>query len=238
MSISIKKSIPKINKEGFLFIFLFFIGTMILYVFSTFLGMVGTVMTVWCICFFRDPERIIPDGDGLVVSSGDGVIQSIVLDTPPAELGLGDEKFLRVSTFLSVFDVHVNRIPISGKIICAHYHPGAFLNASLDKASKKNERQSLLIETNYKDKNKHQKIAVVQIAGLVARRIVCDVSENDKVKTGERFGIIRFGSRVDIYLPEGTVAQVMVGQRVIGGETIIADLTGKTNRAKYSGQKI
>lgn len=214
--------LPGIHREGYLFIIIFLVVTLILFALSTTLGWIGIILTIWCVCFFRDPERVTPPLEDLVISPADGRIESIVHARPPAELELSGDNFTRVSIFLSVFDVHVNRIPINGKVKTLHYHPGKFLSASLDKASEVNERQSILIQTK-----KGAEIAVVQIAGLIARRIVCDLDEKQEVLAGERFGIIRFGSRVDIYLPHNIEPQVYVGQYMIGGETVIAKLTTK-----------
>ncbi len=212
--------LPSIHKEGYLFIGIFILVTMLFMAFSKTMGFIGIVLTIWCICFFRDPDRVTPQTEGLVVSPADGKIVQIVDDaTAPVELEMGDKKFKKVSIFLNVFDVHVNRIPISGTVKALHYHPGQFLNASFDKASNLNERQTVLVET--KD---GVQVPVVQIAGLVARRIVCNLDENQEVKTGDRFGIIRFGSRTDLYLPPETKVEVLVGQYMIGGETIIAKL--------------
>ncbi|GAB4163589.1 MAG: phosphatidylserine decarboxylase [Rickettsiaceae bacterium] len=208
-----------VHREGYIFIIIFAATTFILGSFSSTLGWIGGICTVWCAYFFRNPERMTPIADNLIVSAADGVVQKIVEVAPPAELNLGNEEMIRVSVFLNVFNVHINRIPASGKILSLHYHPGRFFNASLDKASVHNERQSVLMET----KNK-TKIAFVQIAGLVARRIVCDLEEEQEVLTGQRYGLIRFGSRVDIYLPIKTAIMVTEGQTCIGGETIIADL--------------
>ena len=182
------------------------------------LGLVGVVLTLWCIYFFRDPDRVTPDRDGLVISPADGVVQLIDQAAPPEELEMGDAKRWRVCVFMNVFNVHVNRIPISGTLTKLSYRPGKFLNASLDKASEFNERQSLALTLP-----DGRDIAFVQIAGLVARRILCDVREGQSVETGERFGMIRFGSRVDVYLPDGVEPMVSVGQTSIGGETVIAD---------------
>jgi phosphatidylserine decarboxylase len=212
--------LPSIHKEGYLFIGIFVLVTMLFFAFSKTMGVIALVLTIWCVCFFRDPERVTPTDAGLVVSPADGKVVQIVDDaTAPVELDLGDKQFKKVSIFLNVFDVHVNRIPISGTIKALHYHPGQFLNASFDKASDLNERQTVLVET--KD---GVQVPVVQIAGLVARRIVCNLDENQEVKTGERFGIIRFGSRTDLYLPKDTPVNVLVGQYMIGGETVIAKL--------------
>ncbi|MDK3160012.1 phosphatidylserine decarboxylase [Kamptonema cortianum] len=169
--------------------------------------------------FFRNPRRITPLGDGLVISPADGIITKIEKALPPKELKWKKSRLTRISIFLNVFDVHVNRIPVDGIIKRVHYYPGKFFNASLDKASEFNERNSLLIETP-----SHQEILIIQIAGLIARRILCDVQAGDEVNSGEVFGIIRFGSRVDVYLPEGINPLVVEGQRMIAGETVLADL--------------
>ena len=168
--------------------------------------------------FFRDPDRVTPLRDGLVVSAADGRISAVEVVTPPMELGLGQTPRLRISTFLSVFDVHINRAPVAGRIVRSIYVPGAFINAAADKASEENERRSLVIQTQAGDE-----IAVVQIAGLIARRIVTFSQEGDSLGIGQRFGLIRFGSRVDIYLPPGRTALVAVGQRAVAGETVFAD---------------
>lgn len=173
--------------------------------------------------FFRDPERVTPEGDNLVISPADGIVTAVEASQLPDELNVSDAgNFTRVSIFLSVLDVHVNRVPATGAIKKLFYYPGKFLNATLDKASKENERQVILMETQ-----KGEKIAFTQIAGLIARRIVCDLKEGDSVEGGERFGIIRFGSRMDVYVPEGVAIQAIVGQRMVGGESVIADLSEK-----------
>lgn len=207
-----------IHREGYIFIVLFAVVTFLLASFSSALGWIGFVATLWCAYFFRNPDRFTPVDDNLVISPADGVVQMIVETAPPSELGLGNEEMLRISIFLNVFNVHVNRNPVGGKVVGLHYNPGKFFNASLDKASIYNERQSVVIET--KDGTK---VVCVQIAGLIARRIVCDLEEGMEVKAGERYGIIRFGSRVDIYLPRKTIPLVHVGQIAVGGETILAD---------------
>jgi phosphatidylserine decarboxylase len=221
----IKNFIPPIHKEGFIFIILFLIVTVILSCFSNFLGTLALIASVWCFFFFRDPMRIVPVGDNLIISPADGVVQKIEEVSPPINLDMGSEKRTRVSIFLNVFNVHVNRVPASGIIKKLYYHPGKFFNASLDKASEFNERQEVLMTMpNGKE------VAFSQIAGLIARRIVCDLKEQQTVKSGERFGIIRFGSRMDVYLPKGINPLVSVGQTMIGGETIIADLDFKEGR--------
>lgn len=217
-----------IHKEGHVFIFIFAATTLILSLFSSTLGWVGGFATLWCIYFFRNPARIIPQRDGLILSPADGVIQKIEQAKLPSELGSSKESYNRISIFLNVFNVHVNRIPIEGVVKKVEYVAGKFLNASLDKASEDNERNCLLISA----KN-GKSIACVQIAGLIARRIVCDVKDGDEVKTGQRFGIIRFGSRVDIYLPNDVNPLVIEGQQAIAGETIIADLN--SNESQRTG---
>jgi phosphatidylserine decarboxylase len=194
------------------------------------LGWLLALVTAWVIYFFRDPARVTPLRDGLVVGGGDGRISAIEAVKPPGELGFGPEERVRISTFLSVFDVHINRAPIAGKIVRSVYIPGAFFNAALDKASEENERRALVIRSANGDE-----VGVVQIAGLVARRIVTFSNEGDNVGAGQRFGLIRFGSRVDIYLPPGRHALVSVGQRVIGGETVLADL--KSDEAEREARR-
>lgn len=209
-----------IHRAGWPFVAAFAVATFILSLFSHFLGAIGVILTLWCMYFFRNPERVTPEDPKLVVSPADGFVSMITKAVPPKELHWKTEELTRVSIFLNVFDVHVNRLPVGGKIIKALYYPGKFFNASLDKASEFNERNSLVIRT----KDGHE-VLVVQIAGLVARRILCDVKEGDEVVGGDRYGIIRFGSRTDVYLPKGVDPQVLVGQYMIGGETILAKLS-------------
>ena len=199
-----------------------FIATLVFFTFSEFLGTVALFFTIACLYFFRDPARVAPDKSSLVLAAADGEISAIATDIslPPELAGADDTRYTRISTFLSVLDVHVQRAPVGGKIIRKVYSPGKFLNADLDKASEENERCSLLIETEG-----GQKICVVQIAGLIARRIVTDVQEGGTIRAGARYGIIRFGSRVDIYIPEGISPLVCVGQRAVAGETVFADFT-------------
>ncbi|MDP4840234.1 MAG: phosphatidylserine decarboxylase [Alphaproteobacteria bacterium] len=216
-------SLPKIHKEGFLFIGIFLGITLILSLLSSVLGYIGLIFTGWCAYFFRDPDRVVPTREGLIVSPADGVVHAVVEEAEtPEEMDLPKGKWTRISIFLNVFNVHVNRVPVGGKIIKSVYHPGKFLNASLDKASKENERQALVVETKTKDI-----IGFTQIAGLIARRIRCDIREQDEVKTGQRFGLIRFGSRCDVYLPASLAPQVIVGQKTIAGETVLADMSAK-----------
>ena len=207
-----------IHREGRRFITIFAFITAALFLAYEPLGWMGVILTLWCTYFFRDPQRMSPLGDGLIISPADGVVQMIVPAVPPEELGLGDEPRDRISVFMNVFDVHVNRSPVDGVVERASYRPGKFFNASLDKASEDNERQSLAIRMA-----DGRCLVVVQIAGLVARRILCHVNEGDEVRAGGRFGMIRFGSRVDVYLDEGMVPLVVVGQRAVAGETVLAD---------------
>lgn len=208
-----------INKAGWPFIFLFVAITVALAFLWKPLGWVGLILTIWCIYFFRDPPRVTPTKDHLVVSPADGSVLKIVKAVPPKEIELGNNPLNCISIFMNIFNVHVNRIPVAGKITRVAYNPGKFVNASLDKASEYNERQCIRITTN-----EGLEIGVIQIAGLIARRIKCDVSINEMVNTGERYGLIRFGSRVDVYLPSETNVLVAVGQIMVAGETVIADL--------------
>lgn len=219
---SVRKQIAPIHPEGYLFIGIFAAVSLVLFLIWRPLGWLGVVLTLWCIYFFRDPVRVTPVRDGLVVAPADGTISSVAMAVPPAELGLGADPVPRVSIFMSVFDVHVNRSPVSGEVERIVYRPGKFVNADLDKASEDNERNGLVIRTP------SGRYGVVQIAGLVARRIVCFVKEGQLVAAGERFGLIRFGSRVDVYLPAGTRPLVAVGQYSLGGETVIADLSANS----------
>ena len=216
---SVTGNLAPVHSDGYKFLGLGVVLTLLLYWLWTPLGLIAFLITCWIAYFFRDPKRVTPMREGLVVAPADGRISSIERVKPPADLGLGDVERTRVSIFLSVFDVHINRAPIAGRIVRSIYVPGAFLNAELDKASEENERRSLVLETA-----SGASIAVVQIAGLIARRIVTWVQEGEQVGTGQRFGLIRFGSRVDVYLPPGRHPIVAVGQRAIGGETVIADL--------------
>lgn len=217
--------VKPIHREGYKFIGIFAAVTVILFLIWQPLGWLGLGLTIWCYYFFRDPDRQTPVREGLLVSPADGVISLIEPAVPPAELEMGDAPLTRVSVFMNVFNCHVNRAPIGGRITKIAYRPGKFLNASLDKASADNERNSLSIEMA-----DGRKIAVVQIAGLVARRILCEVEEGAELPTGARFGMIRFGSRVDVYLPDGVAPLVALGQTMISAETVIADLTSPEPR--------
>jgi phosphatidylserine decarboxylase len=229
ISNSIRAQIPPIHAEGYPFIGGFALASLILFWIWTPLGWIGTVLTIWCTLFFRDPVRVTPVREGIVVAPADGRISMITQVLPPAELGLGNQPLTRVSIFMSVFNCHVNRAPVAGRIERIVYRPGAFINAELDKASEDNERNSLVIGTP------QGTIGVVQIAGLVARRIVCFVREGQAIGAGERFGLIRFGSRLDVYLPDGVTALVSAGQTAVAGETVLADFragdAGRTYRA-------
>ena len=222
MSISMMSTFVKpMHREGYKFVSAFALGTLVLFWLWDPLGWVGVGLTIWCYYFFRDPERVTPMREGLMVSPADGVISLLEPAVPPQELGLGPQPMTRISVFMNVFNCHVNRAPIGGQISRIAYRPGKFFNASLDKASVDNERNALVITMA-----DGRQIAVVQIAGLVARRILCEVREGQAIRTGERFGMIRFGSRLDIYLPEGVAPLVCLGQTTIAGETVLADLTG------------
>jgi phosphatidylserine decarboxylase len=216
-----------VHREGYPFVGAFALGSLILFLIWSPLGWIGTVLTVWCALFFRDPVRVTPVREGIVVAPADGRIAAVVNTPPPPEVGLGERALPRVSIFMSVFNCHVNRSPVSGRIDEIAYHPGAFVSADLDKASEENERNSFLISTGA------ARIGVVQIAGLVARRIVCFVRKGESVGAGERIGMIRFGSRVDVYLPEGVRPLVAEGQTAVAGETIIADLRGSDRDRTY-----
>ena len=207
------------HREGYRFVAIFAAITLVLFWIWDPLGWLGLGATVWCYYFFRDPRRAVPQGRGLIVSPADGVVSLIERAVPPPELGAGDQALTRVSVFMSVFNCHVNRAPIAGRLVKMAYRPGKFLNAALDKASEDNERNALLFEIDG-----GRQLVVVQIAGLVARRIVPFVAEGQSLRTGERFGLIRFGSRLDVYLPEGVEPIVALGQTMVAGETVLAEL--------------
>ncbi|MDD9740652.1 phosphatidylserine decarboxylase [Marinovum sp. SP66] len=211
--------IKPMHPEGLKFVATFGLITAGLFLLTPILGWIGVGLTVWCYYFFRDPERVTPDRPGLIVSPADGIISLIEPAVPPKELGMSDRPLTRVSVFMNVFNCHVNRAPIAGEITAVAYRPGKFFNASLDKASEHNERNSLCIRLS-----DGREIAVVQIAGLVARRIVCFVAPGAQTATGERFGLIRFGSRLDVYLPPGVTPLVSLGQTMVAGETVLAEL--------------
>ncbi len=224
---SIRSQLAPVHPEGYPFIGGFALASLILFWIWSPLGWIGTIFTLWCAYFFRDPARVTPVRDGLVVSPADGRISRIANAMPPKELDLGERPLPCVSVFMSVFDCHVNRSPMAGRIERIAYRHGKFLNADLDKASEDNERNGLVLATA------GARIGVVQIAGLIARRIVSFVKEGQAVGAGERFGLIRFGSRVDVYLPEGTRLLVAEGQTSLAGETVIADLKAADSARNY-----
>jgi phosphatidylserine decarboxylase len=210
------KIFPKIHSEGYKFLAIAIIATFFLYLFSTFLGLIGLVLSIWVYYFFRDPERISINDENYLTSPADGEVLMVHEVDGPKELGLEDKKFTKISIFMNVFDCHVNRTPCDGKISEILYKPGKFLNASLDKASEDNERNY------YKITNSHgEEVIVVQIAGLIARRIVCESSKDQQLQQGDRIGMIRFGSRADVYF-ENYKPLVKVGQKTIAGETLLA----------------
>ena len=212
----LEKIFPKIHSEGYKFLAIAIIVTIFLYVLSTFLGLIGLVLSIWVYYFFRDPERISINDENYLTSPADGEVLMVHEVDGPKELGLEDRKFTKISIFMNVFDCHVNRTPCEGKISEILYKPGKFLNASLDKASEDNERNY------YKITNTHgEEVIVVQIAGLIARRIVCESSKDQQLQQGERIGMIRFGSRADVYF-ENYESLVKVGQKTIAGETLLA----------------
>ena len=214
-----KAVLVPINRDGWPFIAAFALISILLgSLVSEPLGWLGALATAWCVFFFRDPDRVTPLRGNLIVSPADGLVQMIQPAVPPSELGMAPGPLTRISVFLNVFDVHVNRVPADGVVTRLAYRPGKFFNAALEKASELNERQSVRMTTP-----DGRELAFVQIAGLVARRIRCDLKEGQTLRAGERFGLIRFGSRVDVYLPQGTQPLVAVGQRMVGGETVIAD---------------
>ena len=216
---AIADSFAPVHREGHVFVAVGLGVTLLFFLIWPPLGWLAALATAWIAYFFRDPDRVTPLREGLIVAPADGRITQIEAIRPPPELGLGDAPRTRISIFLSVFDVHINRSPVAGRVVRSLYVPGAFFNASLDKASEENERRALVISTS-----RGTEIAVVQIAGLIARRIVSFVGEGDAVGVGQRFGLIRFGSRVDLYLPPARNALVAVGQRAVAGETVLADL--------------
>jgi phosphatidylserine decarboxylase len=220
-----------IHNDGIKFVAIFALIALLFWQINVSLGWFGILLTAWCIYFFRNPIRVVPNRKGLVVSPADGKIVGISKVIPPKDLEIGEDQVYKISIFLNVFDVHVNRIPFGGVIKKVLYHQGQFVNASLDKASDLNERNTLVIENE-----DGIKIAVVQIAGLIARRIRCDVVVDDKVETGQIYGLIRFGSRADIYLPKSSIPSVIVGQRAIAGETVLSDLDSQ--EAERTGKEI
>ena len=211
------------HRDGRKFVAAALLATALLWLLWTPLAFPGLGLSIWCYYFFRDPKRVVPQREGTVVSPADGIVSQISEVAPPPELALGEQTMKRVSVFMNLFNCHINRAPVGGRIVRTVYSPGSFLNASLDKASEHNERNGIVIENSG-----GVRIGVVQIAGLVARRIVCFAGEGDRVRIGERFGLIRFGSRLDVYLPADSAVMVAVGQTALGGETVLADLASGT----------
>ena len=217
---SIREALVPVRREGWPFIAVFFAIALVLGALWDGLFWIGLGLTLWCAYFFRDPERVVPMDDRLAISPADGIVTMIARAAPPPEAGMGDAEMLRISVFMNVFSVHVNRAPVRGLVTTVAHKAGQFLNAALDKASSENERNTVVID------GPQGPVVSVQIAGLVARRILCWTREDDALTVGERYGLIRFGSRVDVYLPEGYLARVSVGQTAIAGETIIAEFGG------------
>lgn len=221
----------RINPDGWRFIAGFALGSVLLGLALAPLGWIGAVLTAWCAYFFRDPDRVTPVRPGLIVSPADGRLQEVAPASPPAELEMAPRPVVRLSIFMNIFNVHVNRVPADGEIVKLAYRPGKFFNASLDKASEMNERLSVRMVLS-----DGRELAWVQIAGLLARRIRCGLRETQSVRAGERFGLIRFGSRVDVYLPEGVAPLVAVGQTMVAGETVLADALGIANEPAREGE--
>jgi phosphatidylserine decarboxylase len=221
--VKLKKLFPPIHRDGFVFASMFAAATLASMFLAGVLVVPCVILTIWCIYFFRDPNRVVPDGKEYIVSPADGIVTKITDTVLPPVLNIGKLKVKKISVFLNVFDVHVNRVPASGEIVKIHYHPGTFINASLDKASDENEKNYCVMRL----KSNGKLVVFVQIAGLIARRIVCDIKEGQNVSIGERYGIIRFGSRMDVYLPEGYEPLVKEGQRVVAGETIFGKIGAK-----------
>lgn len=219
---TIRNALVPVHREGWPYVAAFGAGAIVAGWLWDPLFWIGLALTVWCAYFFRDPPRVTPVDDDLVISPADGKVTAVGPAVPPQELGLGDHEMTRISIFMNVFSVHINRAPVRGKVMTVAYRPGRFLNAELDKASAENERNGIVIDSP------HGATGVVQIAGLVARRILCWTKQEDELATGQRFGLIRFGSRVDVYLPIGAVPRVAIGQTAIAGETVIADYDGRS----------
>lgn len=213
-----------INSAGYPFIALFVVFGLFLWWLSNLLGVIGALLTLWCVYFFRDPVRHTPQGGGLIVSPADGIVAEVAEVDVPDEIPLPYPRALKVGIFMNVFDVHVNRAPCSGTVTELGYYAGSFLDASLKKASTQNERQMVVMRTDYIKEGEAQQMAFVQIAGLVARRIICHLEEGQKICAGSRFGLIRFGSRVDVYVPVGATICVAEGQRMLAGQTVLGHL--------------
>ena len=230
-----KEVLVPIHPAGWPFIFIFILASLLIsYYWSPFI-MPGTLLSLWCIYFFRNPVRTTPVTDNLVIAPADGRVLSTGISEVPEDLDLPAGEWRRISIFMNVFDVHVNRAPVSGKVVATSYHKGQFVNASLDKASILNERQNVVMEMG--TGKKAARIGVVQIAGLVARRILLETSVGDHLSVGQQFGIIRFGSRVDVWLPASTPVLVLAGQKTIAGETAIADLSGHITEPTQVSQR-
>ena len=212
-----------VHREGIPFIALFAVVNFLAFLMAPLLGLLLLPLTIWCIAFFRDPDRETPQAPGLVISPADGKLLPIVEAVPPPELGMGEAPRTRLSIFMNVFNVHVNRNPVSGTVVALAYRPGKFFNASFDKASIHNERMAIRVRTEGESRP-GQDLVVVQIAGLVARRIVCELAQGQQVQRGARFGMIRFGSRLDVYLPPGARVKIAAGSTIVAGETVLAEL--------------
>jgi len=228
LAASIRQQLTPIHPEGYPFIGGLALATLVLFWLWPPLGWIGLIATLWCIYFFRDPPRVTPIREGIVVAPADGRVCQVVSVVPPRELELGEGPLPRISIFMSVFDCHINRSPIAGRIERIVYRAGKFISADLDKASEDNERNAFVIVTET-----GQHLAVVQIAGLIARRIVCFARESELLEAGQRIGMIRFGSRVDVYLPVGTRVLAGEGQIAIAGETVLADLTARDTETAF-----
>jgi phosphatidylserine decarboxylase len=214
----LRRFLAPLHPDGFKFVVAGVVATLLLFLLWAPAGWIGAIATLWMVYFFRDPWRVTPTRPGLLISPADGIVVSIAAATPPAELAMGDMAVVRIGVFLNVFDVHVTRAPIGGRVTAMRYTKGRFVNASLDKASEHNERLAIRIAPP-----EGPDVAFVLVAGLVARRIVCNLYEGQQVASGQRVGMIRFGSRVDIYCPPPYVPMVVAGQRMVGGETVLAD---------------
>ena len=223
-----RRALPPIHPDGWRFIAIFAAVTLILFWIAQPLGWLGVIATIWCVTFFRNPWRVTPQRDGLIVAPADGVVVAVDEAVPPPELGMGDASMRRIGIFLSIFDVHVNRVPAAARVVKTAYRKGKFVNAALDKASEDNERMAIRLALP-----DGTEIAVVQIAGLIARRILCELAEGQSVIAGQRLGLIRFGSRTDLYLPQSWSHFAIVGQRMVGGETVLADR--RANESARSG---
>ena len=210
-----------IHPAGWPFIFIFVVASILITAFWSPFALPGTLLSLWCVYFFRNPVRTTPVTDNLIIAPADGRVLSTGVAPAPADLDLPDGEWRRVAIFMNVFDVHVNRAPVAGRVTATSYHAGKFLNASLDKAAEANERQNIVMETP-----SGKAIGIVQIAGLVARRILLEAGIGDQLAIGQQFGIIRFGSRVDVWIPADTPVLVMEGQRTVAGETVLADMSG------------